>query len=289
MTDIQPTFSFELFPPKTDKGVARLRETVTALNARRPAFFSVTYGAGGSTQSTTFAAVDWIREQGIAAAPHLSCIGSTRDELLGILQRYADQGIDRVVALRGDLPSGAGAGAIGDLGHANELVALIRERFGDTFHVEVAAYPEMHPQARNFDSDLDNFKRKVDAGADSAITQYFYNADAYAAFVDACADRAIDIPIVPGIMPITNFSNLVRFSDACGAEIPRWLRKRLEGFGDDTASIAALGTAVVTGLCSRLLEMGAPGLHFYTMNQAAPTLAIWDNLGLDAVNALPGA
>jgi methylenetetrahydrofolate reductase (NADPH) len=282
MTDKQQTFSFELFPPKTDKGIAKMRETVANLNAKRPEFFSVTYGAGGSTQSNTFATVDWIRDQGINAAPHLSCIGSTRDELIEILNRYVDQGVDRIVALRGDLPSGAGAGAMGDLAYANELVALIREQFGDRFAVEVAAYPEMHPQARSFAADLDNFQRKVEAGADSAITQYFYNADAYARFVEDCQRRGISIPIVPGIMPITNFANLVRFSDACGAEIPRWLRKRLEGFGDDVASIADLGTDVVTNLCQSLLDMGAPGLHFYTMNQATPTLAIWDRLGLDS-------
>ena len=277
-------FSFELFPPKTDKGIAKLRETVMTLNAHRPAFFSVTYGAGGSTQSNTFATVDWIRDQGIDAAPHLSCIGSSTGEIIEILRRYEAQGISRIVALRGDLPSGAGAGAMGDLNHANELVALIRQQFGDRFRIEVAAYPEMHPQAANFNRDLDNFKRKVDAGADSAITQYFYNADAYASFIDACERRSIDIPVVPGIMPITNFSNLVRFSDACGAEIPRWLRKRLEGYGDDMESIRKLGTEVVTDLCRRLLDMDAPGLHFYTMNQAEPTLAIWDNLGLDAAS-----
>jgi len=281
MTDITRNYSFELFPPKTEKGIQNLHRAVQTLNERAPEFFSVTYGAGGSTQTNTFATVDWIREQGIDAAPHLSCIGSTRDALAAILQRYADQGISRIVALRGDLPSGAGAGSIGDLNYANELVALIRELHGDRFHVEVAAYPEMHPQAANYGRDLDNFKRKVDAGADSAITQYFYNADAYESFVNACTDRGIDIPIVPGIMPITNFSNLVRFSDACGAEIPRWLRKRLEAYGDDVDSIRALGTDVVTQLCRRLLDMGAPGLHFYTMNQAAPTLAVWDRLGLN--------
>jgi len=281
MTDITRNYSFELFPPKTEKGIQNLHRAVQTLNERAPEFFSVTYGAGGSTQTNTFATVDWIREQGIDAAPHLSCIGSTRDALAAILQRYADQGISRIVALRGDLPSGAGAGSIGDLNYANELVALIRELHGDRFHVEVAAYPEMHPQAANYGRDLDNFKRKVDAGADSAITQYFYNADAYESFVNACTDRGIDIPIVPGIMPITNFSNLVRFSDACGAEIPRWLRKRLEAYGDDVDSIRALGTDVVAQLCRRLLDMGAPGLHFYTMNQAAPTLAVWDRLGLN--------
>ena len=281
MSDTQPSFSFELFPPKTETGIANLRAAVVELNARAPEFFSVTYGAGGSTQSNTFATIDWIREQGIEAAPHLSCIGSSRAELRDILSRYADQGIRRIVALRGDLPSGSGSGAMGDLKYASELVALIREEYGSTFHIEVAAYPEMHPQAGNFERDLDNFRRKVEAGADSAITQYFYNPDAYAYFVDACAARGVDIPIVPGIMPITNFSNLVRFSDACGAEIPRWLRKRLEAYGDDTDSIRRLGADVVTALCQRLLERGAPGLHFYTMNQAAPTLAIWERLGLE--------
>ena len=283
MKDTQAVFSFELFPPKTDRGIAKLHHTITTLNARDPAYFSVTYGAGGSTQSNTFAVVDWAQGQGVRIAPHLSCVGSTRAEIIDILERYAAQGIDRIVALRGDLPSGAGAGAMGELNHANELVALIRERFGETFRIEVAAYPEMHPQAPNFATDIDNFKRKVEAGADSAITQYFYNADAYAAFVDSCTRHGIDIPIVPGIMPITNFSNLVRFSDACGAEIPRWLRKRLEGYGDDTESIVRLGTDAVTDLCRRLLDMGAPGLHFYTMNQATPTLAVWNNLGLDVL------
>jgi methylenetetrahydrofolate reductase (NADPH) len=280
MKETQATFSFELFPPKTDKGIAKMRETVTRLNARKPAFFSVTYGAGGSTQANTFATVDWIRDQGIAAAPHLSCIGSTREEIADILTRYAGQDIRRIVALRGDLPSGAGAGGMGELAHANELVALIRERFGDRFAIEVAAYPEMHPQAPGFEQDLDHFQRKVEAGADSAITQYFYNADAYARFVEACDRRGIAIPIVPGIMPITNFSSLVRFSDACGAEIPRWLRKRLEGFADDTDGIVALGIDVVTTLCEQLLALGAPGLHFYTMNQSGPSLQIWDNLAL---------
>ncbi len=274
------TFSFELFPPKTDQGAAKLRDTVSTLNARHPAFFSVTYGAGGSTQSNTFATVDWIKSQGMEVAPHLSCVGSKRSEIVDILSRYASQAIRRIVALRGDLPSGAGAGSMGELNHANDLVALVRDQFGEGFHIEVAAYPEMHPQALSFERDLDNFKRKVEAGADSAITQYFYNADAYEHFSDACIRRGIHIPIVPGVMPITNFSNLVRFSDACGAEIPRWLRKRLEGYGDDVAAIRALGTEVVSKMCQRLLDMGAPGLHFYTMNQADPTLAIWDNLGL---------
>ena len=277
----RPTFSFELFPPKTDQGANKLRETILRLNERRPEYFSVTYGAGGSTQSKTFATVDWINEQGIEVAPHLSCIGSTSEEIIAILERYRAQGIKRIVALRGDLPSGSGAGSMGELNYADQLVSLIRNRFADQFRVEVAAYPEMHPQAPSFERDLDNFRSKVEAGADAAITQYFYNADAYANFVDACRKRDICIPLVPGIMPITNFASLVRFSDACGAEIPRWLRKRLEGYSDDVDSIRKLGIEVVTGLCARLLEMGAPGLHFYTMNKAEPTLEIWDNLGLD--------
>lgn len=273
------TFSFELFPPRTEKGFENMRRTVLTLNERQPAFFSCTYGAGGSTRDNTFATVDWLRSQDINTAPHLTCIGNTIDETVSILERYKSQGIHRVVALRGDRPSGTGVGG-GDLAHANELVTLIRERFGRHFHIEVAAYPEMHPQAPNFLVDLDNFRAKVNAGADSAITQYFYNVDAYTHFVEQCQQRGIDLPVVPGIMPITNYSNLARFSDACGAEIPRWIRKRLEAYGDDSASIRAFGADVVTGLCERLLKAGAPGLHFYTMNQAAPTLEIWDRLGI---------
>ena len=275
----QKTFSFELFPPKTEKGIENMRNAVAALNARNPAFFSCTYGAGGSTQNNTFATVDWLREQHIDTAPHLTCIGNSIDETVEILQRYKDQGIHRIVALRGDRPSGTGIGG-GDLAYANELVSLIRERFGDHFNIEVAAYPEMHPQAASFDADVANFRRKVEAGADSAITQYFYNVDAYKRFVDQCDEEGVNIPIVPGIMPITNYSNLKRFSDACGAEIPRWIAKRLEGYADDVDGIRAFGLDVVSQLCEQLLDSGAPGLHFYTMNQSAPTLAIWDNLGL---------
>jgi len=277
MTD--KTFSFELFPPKTEKGFDNMRNTVAALNEKNPAFFSCTYGAGGSTQTNTFATVDWLREQDIDTAPHLTCIGNSIGETVDILQRYKNQGIHRIVALRGDRPSGTGMGG-GDLAYANELVALIRTHFGEHFDIEVAAYPEMHPQAPDFASDLENFKRKVDAGANSAITQYFYNVDAYAHFVEQCTGLGIDIPIVPGIMPITNYSNLKRFSDACGAEIPRWVAKRLEGYADDVESIRAFGLEVVTKLCEQLLTQGAPGLHFYTMNQSTPTLALWDNLGL---------
>ncbi|RDH92341.1 MAG: methylenetetrahydrofolate reductase [NAD(P)H] [endosymbiont of Seepiophila jonesi] len=274
------SFSFELFPPKTEKGFENLKTAVNQLNALDPEFFSVTYGAGGSTQDRTFASVDWLREQQIETAPHLSCIGSSREEILQILDRYHEQKIRRLVALRGDLPSGAGLGSLGDLNYANELVEMIKERYGDHFHIEVAAYPEFHPQANSAKADLKNFKRKVEAGADGAITQYFYNPDAYFCFVEECSDMGISIPIVPGIMPITNYVQLARFSDACGAEIPRWVRRRLESFGDDLEGIRAFGAEVVTELCRRLLDGGAPGLHFYTMNQAAPTLKIWNNLGL---------
>lgn len=272
--------SFELFPPKTQEGMENLKVAVTALGAVRPRFFSVTYGAGGSTRERTFAAVDWLRDQGLDTAPHLSCIGSQREEIREILNRYREQGIRRLVALRGDLPSGMGLGDPGEFRYGNELVAFIRAETGNWFHVEVAAYPEFHPQSRSALQDLRNFQRKVEAGASSAITQYFYNADAYFRFVDQCRGLGMEIPVVPGIMPITNGNQLLRFSDACGAEIPRWLRKRLEAYEDDLASIRALGEEVVTDLCRRLLEGGAPGLHFYTMNQAGPSLKIWRNLGL---------
>ncbi|WP_456406945.1 methylenetetrahydrofolate reductase [NAD(P)H] [Thiolapillus sp.] len=275
-----PAISFELFPPKTEKGVEKLKLVVAELNALHPEYFSVTYGAGGSTQDRTFATVDWLREQGIDTAPHLSCIGTDKDEILDILKRYHEQGIHRIVALRGDLPSGSGLGGLGELNYANELVALIREHFNEDFHIEVAAYPEFHPQAESAQADLDNFKRKVESGAHGAITQYFYNADAYWRFCDDCRQRGITIPIVPGIMPITNYSSLARFSDACGAEIPRWIRKRLESYGDDLDSIQAFGADVVTSLCRQLLEGGAPGLHFYTMNQSDSVLQISSALGL---------
>ncbi|RMG32466.1 MAG: methylenetetrahydrofolate reductase [NAD(P)H] [Gammaproteobacteria bacterium] len=275
----EKTFSFELFPPKTEKGMANLQETVRRLNERRPAFFSCTYGAGGSTRDRTFATVDWLVSQGIETAPHLTCIGLSVAEALQILDRYRRQGIRRIVALRGDPPSGTGL-AGGEMRHASELVQLIREHHGDHFHIEVAAYPEMHPQAPNFFADLDHFKEKMAAGANSAITQYFYNVDAYTHFIDQCLARGMEAPVVPGIMPITNYGNLARFSDACGAEIPRWIRKRLESYADDVESIRAFGLDVVTELCEKLLAAGAPGLHFYTMNQADPTLSIWDRLGL---------
>lgn len=275
-----PTFSFELFPPKTSEGMKKLAGTVERLNLVAPPYFSVTYGAGGSTRDRTFETVAMLRDQGIDTAPHLSCIGSTREEIRDILRHYREQNIHRIVALRGDLPSGMGGGAAGDLRYANELVAFIREETGDLFHIEVAAYPEMHPQAPNAEKDLANFKRKVDAGANAAITQYFYNADAYFSFLDSCEGLGIQIPIVAGVMPITNFTMLARFSDACGAEIPRWVRKRLEGYGDDIESIRAFGHEVVLNLCRKIIDGGAPGIHFYTMNQAVPTLRLWQDLGL---------
>jgi methylenetetrahydrofolate reductase (NADPH) len=271
-------FSFELFPPKTDAGVDRLHLTVTELSAVNPAYFSVTYGAGGSTQERTLSTVDWLRSRDIETAPHISCIGSHKEEILELLNRYQDQGIHKLVALRGDMPSGMGEP--GDFRYANELVEFIRAETGDHFHLEVAAYPEFHPQAPSSKADLENFARKVKSGANGAITQYFFNADAYYRFIESCEQLGVDIPILPGIMPIGNFSQLARFSDACGAELPRWLRKRMEDFGDDLESQRAYGLDVVTELCSRLLELGAPGLHFYTMNQSELPLAIWNRLGL---------
>ncbi len=277
-------FSFEFFPPKTSEGVDKLHRTRERLAVLRPRFFSVTFGAGGSTRDRTFeTVVDIQQRSGIDAAPHLSCIGSTPESIREILHQYREHGIRHIVALRGDMPSGMSGP--GHFRYANELVEFIRSEHGDHFRIEVACYPEFHPQADNADADLANFKRKVEAGADSAITQYFYNPDAYFRFVDDCERLGIDLPIVPGIMPILNFKQLARFSDACGAEIPRWLRKRLETFGDDRESMRAFAIDVVTELCFDLLEAGAPGLHFYTLNQAASSTAIWKNLGLDAQNA----
>jgi methylenetetrahydrofolate reductase (NADPH) len=272
------TYSFEFFPPNTPEGADKLRTTTQQLAQLKPKFFSVTFGAGGSTRERTLGTVLDIRKQGYAAAPHISCIASTRDSVRDMLQQYKDSGIRHLVALRGDLPSGLAAA--GEFRYANELVAFIRKEFGNHFHIEVAAYPEYHPQAKSAQDDLNNFKRKVEAGADSAITQYFYNADAYYHFIDQCEAMGISIPIVPGIMPIGRFSQLARFSDACGAEIPRWIRKKFEGYGDDTASIRAFGLDVVTRLCDDLLSNGAPGLHFYTLNQAGLTTAIWQRLAL---------
>jgi methylenetetrahydrofolate reductase (NADPH) len=272
------TFSCEFFPPRTPEGVEHLRAAHRQLAQLKPKFFSVTYGAGGSTRERTLETVLEILAEGSAAVPHLSCVGSSRDDLRAVIAQYKSHGIRHIVALRGDLPSGAASA--GELRHANELVALIREETGDWFRIEVACYPEFHPQARSAADDLRNFKQKVAAGANAAITQYFYNADAYFRFVEACEALGIGVPIVPGIMPIGNFSQLARFSDACGAEIPRWLRMKLQGYGDDVASIRRLGLDVVTELCQRLLKQGAPGLHFYTMNRADLTTELWRRLGL---------
>ncbi|NEX61327.1 methylenetetrahydrofolate reductase [NAD(P)H] [Noviherbaspirillum galbum] len=272
-----PNVSIEFFPPKTPEGVEKLRVARGKLAALQPKYFSVTFGAGGSTQKGTLETVLDIKGEGHDAAPHLSCIGSSRDSLRAILQEYKENGIKRLVALRGDLPSGYGA--FGEIRYANELVEFIRAETGDWFHVEVAAYPETHPQARSPQDDLASFVRKVNAGADAAITQYFYNADAYFRFVDDAARAGANVPIVAGVMPITNYSQLMRFSDMCGAEIPRWIRLKLASFGDDTASIKAFGLDVVTALCERLISGGAPGLHFYTLNQAAATVEICRRLG----------
>jgi methylenetetrahydrofolate reductase (NADPH) len=268
--------SFEFYPPKTEEGAASLKIVHEKLARLNPGFFSVTFGAGGSTREKTFETVVEIQSKGIAAAPHLSCVASTRDSIRTILNDYRDKGISKIVALRGDLPSGMLSA--GEFRYANELVEFIRMETGDTFEIHVAAYPEVHPQAQNADVDFNNFKRKVDAGANAAITQYFYNAEAYFYFRDHCEHNGITIPIVPGIMPITQYSQLFRFSEMCGADIPRWLRKRLECLGDDRVSIQAFGLDVVTELCRELLEQDAPGLHFYTMNQSGPTLAILENL-----------
>jgi methylenetetrahydrofolate reductase (NADPH) len=272
------TFSFEFFPPQTPEGMEKLRATRRQLAQLNPKFFSVTFGAGGSTRDRTLETVLEIQAEGYAAAPHLSCIGATSENIRGMLQQYREGGIRHIVALRGDLPSGMAQG--GEFRYADELVRFIRKEFDDAFHIEVASYPEYHPQAGSAQDDLLNFKRKVEAGADSVITQYFYNADAYFSFIDACEVMGIDVPIVPGIMPINKFSQLARFSDACGAEIPRWIRKKLEGYGDDSASIRAFGLDVVTDLCDRLLSAGAPGLHFYTLNSAGLTTTVWQRLGL---------
>ena len=273
-----PTFSFEFFPPQTPEGMERLRAARKQLAQLNPKFFSVTFGAGGSTRDRTLETVLEIQSEGHTAAPHLSCIGSTAENIRAMLEKYREQGIRHIVALRGDLPSGMAQA--GEFRYANELVTFIRREFGDVFHIEVAAYPEYHPQSRSSQEDLQNFKRKVDSGANSAITQYFYNADAYFNFIEACEAEGICIPIVPGIMPINKFSQLARFSDTCGAEIPRWIRKRLESYGDDSASIRAFGLDVVTDLCDRLLKGGAPGLHFYTLNSAGLPSTIWQRLGL---------
>ncbi len=271
--------SFEFFPTKTEEGTAKLFATRDKLAELNPDFFSVTYGAGGSTREHTIDIVTGMNAKGICAAPHLSCVGESKANIKELLNHYAQNNVERIVALRGDLPSGMAASA-GELKYANELVELIKAEHGDTFHLEVAAYPEMHPQAPNFEQDLLNFKRKVDAGADSAITQYFFNVDSYFYFLDRCEELGIDIPIVPGIMPITNYTKLARFSDACGAEIPRWIRKQLEAYGDDSESIMKFGEEVITQMCEDLVENDVPGLHFYTLNQSDPCINVWKNLGL---------
>ena len=275
---MKPEISFEFFPPKTEEGVLKLRETRKQLALLNPKFFSVTFGAGGSTRDRTMDAVLEIQAEGFEAAPHISGISSSKEEILSLLNTYKSHGIRRLVVLRGDLPSGEVSS--GDFSYASQLVAFIREQTGDWFQIEVAAYPETHPEARSAAADLKHFKTKVDAGANAAITQYFYNADAYFQFVDQCQKLGIEIPIVPGVMPIYNYTQLARFSNVCGAEIPRWLRLHLEDYGDDMASLRALGLDVVTDLCEKLLAGGAPGLHFYTLNQSGIISNIAERLGL---------
>jgi len=270
--------SFEFFPPRTPEGTAKLRSVRAQLAVLKPEYFSVTFGAGGSTREGTLNTVMEMHREGLSVAPHISCIGTSRDSVRALLAGYRGHGIHRVVALRGDLPSGAAGGA-GDFRYANELVEFIRAETGDWFEIEVAAYPEYHPQSRSPADDLQSFVRKVNAGADSAITQYFYNFDAYARFVDDVSALGCTVPIVAGVMPIINYTQLARFSDACGAEIPRWIRQRLESFGDDRASIREFGLDVVTHLCEQLLAVGAPGLHFYTLNQAEASIELCRRLG----------
>jgi methylenetetrahydrofolate reductase (NADPH) len=269
--------SFEFFPPQTPEGTEKLTAARKRLAALKPEFFSVTFGAGGSTQDRTLDVIKQIHAEGHQAAPHLSCVGSTRDNIRALLFTYRDMGIRRIVALRGDLPSGMAS--IGEFQYASELVSFIRAQTGEHFHIEVAAYPEFHPQANSAREDMLNFKRKVNAGANSAITQYFYNADAYFRFADETRKLGVTAPVVPGIMPIVRFSQLARFSDACGAEIPRWMRKTMEGYGDDVESVQNFGLDVVTRLCEKLIAGGAPGFHFYTLNQANASLEILNRLG----------
>ncbi len=276
-TDASKIFSCEFFPPNTEAGMEKLLNTRKELDQHlHPAFYSVTFGAGGSNRDRTLETVDQLSETQVSVAPHISCVGSSREQIRSLLDHYINRGVTRLVTLRGDiLNEGPGAN---DFKHANELVEFIREETGDHFHIEVAAYPEYHPESATPMSDFEYFKRKIEAGADSAITQYFYNIDAYTNFIENCDKANLDVPVVPGIMPITNFKGLVRFSDNCGAEIPRWIRKQLEAYQDDNDSLVAFGTDVVTSLCSRLLSSGAPGLHFYTLNQSQATLEIWRRL-----------
>jgi methylenetetrahydrofolate reductase (NADPH) len=271
------SYSFEFFPPKTADGIANLRQARAELAKFNPEFFSVTFGAGGSTRDRTMDTVFEIQAEGYAAAPHISCISSSKEEIRELLSAYQAKGIKRLVTLRGDVPSGEVSA--GDFKYANELVTFIREETGDWFHIEVAAYPEFHPESPSVTKDLTNFKRKVEAGANSAITQYFYNADAYYRFLESCDQLGIQVPIVPGVMPIYNYTQLARFSGVCGAEIPRWLRLRLEAYGDDMASLRAYGADVVTEMCSKLIESGVKNMHFYTLNQANTISKIIQNLG----------
>ncbi|NOY16792.1 MAG: methylenetetrahydrofolate reductase [NAD(P)H] [Gammaproteobacteria bacterium] len=279
--DIIKIFSLEYFPARTEKGKQSLATTRKELSKLKPAFASVTFGAGGSTQDGTYQTVKTIiEEDGLEAAPHISCISTNRNTLAKMLAEYRKLGVKRLVTLRGDIPSGYGRAEHNELRYANELVEFIRQQTGDHFTIEVAAYPEFHPQATSPHADLINFKRKVDAGADSAITQYFFNPDAYFRFIDDCQKIGVGIPIVPGIMPITNYKQLAHFSDACGAEIPRWIRKRLEAYGNDLESIRKFGLDVIIHLCEQLLEADAPGLHFYSMNRHEPVRTIWNHLKL---------
>jgi methylenetetrahydrofolate reductase (NADPH) len=268
--------SFEFFPPKTADGIANLRETRNKLAAFNPEFFSVTFGAGGSTRDRTMDAVYEIQQEGFAAAPHISCISATKEEVSDLLKAYQEKGIKRLVTLRGDLPSGVVS--VGDFKYANELVSFIRQETDDWFHIDVAAYPEVHPESTSVVKDIANFKQKVNAGADSAITQYFYNADAYFKFLESCEKEGIRIPIIPGVMPIYNYTQLARFSSMCGAEIPRWLRFRLEAYADDLPSLRAFGIDVISNLCEQLLAAKVPGFHFYTLNQAGVISTIINNV-----------
>ena len=268
-----PVLSFEFFPPNTPEGLVKLRTTRKTLAELKPEYFSVTFGAGGSTRDKTLGVVAEIAAEGLDVAPHMTCVGATRSNIVELLDDYRSRGIRRLVTLRGDLPSGM-VGQ-GDFRHASDLITFIRKYSGDHFRLEVAAYPEMHPQAPSPQQDLDNFLRKVEAGADSAITQYFFNPGAYFDFVERIRARGCTIPIIPGIMPITNYTQLARFSDACGAEIPRWIRLRLAAFHDDVDSLRAFGHDIVTALVARLIEAGAPGIHFYTLNQPGPSTAVW--------------
>ncbi len=287
-TQFQRVFSVELFPPKTPEGLSNLRTVCDQLSVLHPDYFSVTSGTGGTPLERTYETVAAIRTRlgAVDTAPHITCIGSTRESVRRLLSAYAASGIRHIVAIRGDIPPGTPAFS-GEFRYASDLVAFIRADTGNYFHIEVAAYPEFHPEALSPEADLEHFRRKVQAGATSALTQYFYNPDAYLRFVESCERLGVVLPIVPGIMPITDYKRLARFSDTIGVEIPRWLRKRLAGFADDQESVRAFGIDVVTRLCERLLERGAPGLHFYTMNRGEPTRSIWVRLGVPRLSQKP--